>query len=142
MSTSDPGKWAESQARVWLEAQSQAVAGFTWHRYPDAKAARGALAAQPADYLVSNGTIFHLETKETKKVNRIPADKIRQYGMLKKWWWAKITPFVVVYRSECKDWLYLGPDELFCFDDCPPSFDMLARPKFATCADVMKELFA
>ena len=140
-SVADRGKWAEQQARQWLDRQSEIDANFAVHRYPDAKAARGALAKQPSDYLVSNGTIYHLEIKETKEVNRLPKAKIRQYGMLLKWHWAKITPYVVVYRSTTNDWTYLGPDEMFCFDDCPPSFDMKQRPKFPTCAAVLQELF-
>lgn len=116
----DKGKWAEAQARAWMEAESNRDASFIYHRYPDAKAARGALAKQPSDYLVSaQGSIYHLEVKETKQVNRLPKAKIRQYGQLLKWYWGKITPYVVVFRSEARDWVYLGPDEMFCFDDCP-----------------------
>lgn len=142
MSTSDPGKWAESQARIWLEMQSRKVAEFTWHRYPDAKAAQGALAAQPADYLVSNGTVCHLEIKETKQINRLPKSKVRQYGQLKKWWLAKIEPYVVVYRSEAHDWTFLTATDLCMDGDAPASFDMTKTPKFASCADVLNHLFA
>lgn len=141
MSTSDRGKWAEKQARDWMESQSGKDSTFVYHRYPDAKAARGALAKQPSDYLVSAmGSIYHIEVKETQQINRLPKSKIRQYGMLLKWHWGNITPYVVVFRSEVNDWVYLGPDELFCFDDCPPSFDMTSRPRFPTCNELLKEL--
>jgi hypothetical protein len=138
----DPGKWAEKQAKDWLEAESNRVLTFAWHRYPDAKAARGALAAQPADFLVANNATYHLEVKETKEVNRLPKAKVRQYGMLLKFSLAGIKPYVVVYRSERKDWLYFSAAELFCFDACPPSFDMTHRPTFATCGDLLKEIFS
>lgn len=139
----DPGQWAEKQAKDWMDRQSSKVASFVYHRYPDAKAARGALSAQPADYLVSTqGRILHLEIKETKELNRLPKVKVRQYGMLQKWWWGNVAPYVVVYRSAAKDWTYLSSDELFCFDECPASFDMTNRPKFNTAADVLSHLFA
>ena len=143
MTTSDPGKWAERQARIWLEAQSTFDADFVYHRYPDAKAARGALAAQPADYLVSSdGRIFHLEVKETKQVHRLPKAKIRQYGMLLKWHWGNIAPIVLIYQSETKLWTYLSAVQLFQFADCPPSFDLTLRPKFFSCDNALKEIFA
>lgn len=139
----DKGKWAEKQARDWMEARSAKVAAFVYHRYPDAKAARGALAAQPADYLVSaNKVIYHLETKETKQINRLPKGKIKQFGQLLKWWIGGITPYVVIYRSETQDWAYLGPNQLFSLAECPPSFDLTQRPKFDTCNDVLTHLFA
>jgi hypothetical protein len=139
----DPGEWAEQQALKWLNEESARVASFTFHRYPDAKAAQGALAKQPSDYLVSaKRVIYHLEVKETKQINRLPKVKVRQYGMLLKWHWANVTPRVVIYQSELKVWTWLGPDEMFCFDDCPPSFDLTLRPKFTTCAEVLEALFS
>ena len=139
----DPGQWAEKQAKDWMDGQSNKVSSFVYHRYPDAKAARGALSAQPADYLVSTqGRILHLEIKETKELNRLPKAKVRQYGMLQKWWWGNVAPYVVVYRSVAKDWTYLSSAELFGFDECPASFDMTSQPKFSTAADVLSHLFA
>lgn len=137
----DPGKWAEREAALWLEAASQKAHDFAFHRYPDAKAARGALAAQPADFLVAAcGNTYHLEVKETKQINRLPKAKVRQFGMLKKFHWAGITPYVVVYRSEREDWIYLGPSQLFCFEDCPPSFDMTHLQIYPNCAAVLQEI--
>jgi penicillin-binding protein-related factor A (putative recombinase) len=137
-----PGDWAEAEVQKWLDKETSRLCNFAYHRYPDARAARGALAAQPADYLVSNGTICHLEVKETEQINRLPKKKIRQYGMLLKWKWAGVTPFVVIYRSEAKDWVYLSSDQLFEFEECPPSFDLSKRPTYATCGDIMNWLFA
>lgn len=139
----DPGAWAESQSRAWMNNESGRIAGFAFHRYPDAKAARGSLAAQPADFLLSSKQIiYHLETKETQQVRRLPKSKIRQYGQLKKWWWANIQPRVVIYRSECNDWVWLGPEQLFEFEDCPASFPLFDRPTFPTCTSLMESLFS
>lgn len=140
-SVNDKGKWAESEVRKWMEAQSARDANFTYHRYPDSKAARGALAAQPSDYLVgARGQHFHIEVKETEQVRRLPKAKIRQYGMLLKWWWAKITPYVVIYRSGSDDWCALGPTELFEFEDCPPSFLISDRPKYTSAGSLLESL--
>lgn len=137
----DAGKWAEREAKLWLEKHSNEVLAFAYHRYPDARAARGALAAQPADFLIANGSTFHLEVKETAQINRLPKAKISQYGTLLKFHYAGVIPYVVVYRSACKDWICLGPAELFGFEECPASFDMTQRPTFATCGEILRSLF-
>lgn len=143
MSKLDPGKWAEKQAQGWLESASQQSQHFAWHRYPDSKAARGVIGAQPADFLVSfgSGNTFHLEVKETKQINRLPKAKISQFGMLLKFHWAGITPYVLIYRSEMRDWVYLGPDQLFMYETCPPSFDMTHQQVFHSCADALHWIF-
>jgi len=137
----DEGKWAEKQAQTWLENASNQAHDFAWHRYPDSRAARGALAAQPADFLVACGKAFHLEVKETAQIKRLPKKKIGQFGMLQKFHWAGIEPYVVIYRSEAKDWVYLGPAQLFEFEECPPSFDLSKRQTYATCGAIMEWLF-
>lgn len=146
MSTSDRGKWAEKQARDWLEARSANSFKFSFHRYPDSKAARGALAAQPSDYVTSDMTsgtpkIRHIEVKETAVENRLPKTKVRQYGMLLKFHWAGIAAFVVVYRSAHNNWIVLGAHELFAYEVCPPSFDMRELTTYPTCAAAMRSIF-
>lgn len=141
-----PGKWAEQQAQEWLEAKSSSVASFAWHRYPDAKAARGALAAQPADFLVgyplpNKSPAYHLEVKETAQENRLPKAKVSQYGKLKMFDEAGFNTIVLVYRSAFKDWLYLRRRELFYYDTCPPSFPFEGRPTFPTAAAALEEIF-
>ena len=147
----DAGKWAEKEVQAWLEAKSAADAGFAWHRFPDARAARGALAAQPCDFLVSmamddNGghrTVF-LEVKETAQKNRLPKAKISQYGTLKKFYWTNADVMVLVYMSEFKKWVVLQAtpeyNDLFYFDECPPSFDLSHLDKWDTAADVLSTL--
>lgn len=151
MAKLDPGKWAEREAQLWLEASSQQAHDFAWHRFPDAKSARGALAAQPSDFLVSlvdsvgfNRTVY-LEVKETAQERRLPKAKISQYGMLKKFFWTRADVMVLVYMSAFKHWVYLEAtqdnDELFCFDECPPSFLIDNRKTYPTAAAALEEFF-
>ncbi len=138
----DPGQWAEGKARDHMRVMEGKHARFTYHRLPDAKAAQGQLAAQPSDYIVANGSgIFFLEIKETKETTRLPKNKVRQYGMLKKWWLAGIMPRVLVYRSTSNDWTYFTEGELFALEDAPASFPMADRPKFASEKEALTEMF-
>jgi hypothetical protein len=119
-----PGKWAEAEVQAWLEKASASSS-------PDARAARGALAAQPADYLVSfQSKPIHLEIKETENAGRLPRSKIRQYGVLKKWWWAGIEPYVLVWCSTLGMWYVLRAADLYPNQDTTPTsfrFDNQAR---------------
>lgn len=146
MKTLDKGKWAEKVAATWLEAQSQKEAGFAYHRYPDAKAARGALSAQPADFLVSfkRGDlreVYHLEVKETEQTIRLPKSKLSQYGKLKMFNDAGIRAVVLVHRSTVGDWLYFDERHLFQQDECPPSFPFQFCPKFVSAEEALKYIF-
>lgn len=141
-----PGKWAEKEVQTWLEDMSNATFNFCYHRYPDAKAARGTLAAQPADFLVATPTphkspATHLEVKETKQETRLPKAKISQYGKLKMFDDAGFNTIVLIYRSSLKDWVYLRSRELFHFDECPPSFLLSDRPSFPTASAALEEIF-
>lgn len=114
----DLGKWAEKKVKGWLEARSSCDVGLAYHRYPDARAARGALAAQPADFLVAYKTnlasyAIHLEVKETAQTRRLPRDKISQIGKLKLFHLAGFKTLVVVYRSKLDDWTWFTPADLF-----------------------------
>lgn len=146
MSISAKGKWAEKKVSDWLKARSEADAQFAWHRYPDASAARGALANQPADFLIGrswsgNREACHLEVKETKQERRLPKDKISQYGKLKLFDEAGFRTIVLIYRSTLNDWVYLRRRELFHFDEVPPSFPIFDRPTFPTAAAALEEIF-
>lgn len=119
----DKGKATEKRVQVYLESRSRASTDFAWHRFPDSRAARGALAAQPSDFLVGiAGAMTFLEVKETKEKHRLPKASVSQYGALLKWHLAGFRVLVVVYRSELQDWTYLDNDDLFGYDVCPPSF--------------------
>lgn len=143
----DSGKWAEKEAATWLEQCSKEDAGFAWHRFPDSKAARGLIAAQPSDFLVSvavrdgsNVTVY-LEVKETANPARLPKAKIGQYGMLQKFHWTNAKVLVLVYMSAHQKWSYLTGDDLFCFEDCPSSFLLASLRRFDTAADALQEYF-
>ena len=143
----DPGKWAEKEAADWLESRSQKDAGFAWHRFPDSKAARGLIAAQPSDFLVSvavedglNRTVY-LEVKETSNPTRLPKAKIGQYGMLQKFYWTNAHVLVLVYMSAHQRWVGLTGDDLFCFEDCPASFLLTSLPQYDTAAEALEEYF-
>lgn len=125
ISGKDPGKWAEGEAAKWLERMSVTYTSFAYHRYPDARSARGALSAQPADFLIgwdphdTNGPLtmhpvtVHLEVKETAEANRLPKAKIGQYGKLLMFHLAGFKTIILVYRSAYGDWTYFTGDHLF-----------------------------
>ena len=151
MKALDPGKWAEKEAQTWLESCSKKAYDFAWHRFPDARSARGALAAQPCDFLVSlvdkvgfNRTVY-LEVKETAEERRLPKAKIGQYGFLKKLHWTRADVMILVWMSKHKHWVYLEAtqdnDDLFHFDECPPSFMLATQKTFPTAAAALQEFF-
>lgn len=151
------GKWAEAQVRQYLDDRSARELTFAFHRYPDAKSARGAMTAQPSDFLVSKRIMgiegrtlkvggvtipfykkaVHLEVKETGKTTRLPKKKVRQFGMLRKYHWAGIEPLVVVYMTEAKRWVYLTAQELFSDDDSA-SFQLAGLKQFESVDDLLE----
>lgn len=150
----DRGKWAENEAQEWLEEMSGKHKRFAFHRYPDARAARGALSPQPADYLVAyqwggaytNGggkLTWHLEVKETAEKYRLPADKVSQYGKLKMFYWAGVRCSVLVYRSHHNDWTVFMDYDILEHKDMPPSFvfnDRSYPDKTTALMAILKEL--
>lgn len=143
MAFANRGKRAESEVQRWLNFRSDADSAFAFHRFPDARAARGALAAQPSDMLViCQGVPTFLEIKETSEAHRLSRSKITQYGALKKMMWAGAQIVVLVYRSKFNDWLYLRGRELFYYDVLPPSFPFKDRPLFPTAAAALESAFA
>lgn len=138
------GKEAEAAVQKWLNERSAAELGFAWHRIPDAKAARNALAAQPSDYMISRKTptqrtFWLLEAKEMTELIRLPKDKIRQYGKLKLWWYAGAIPLVPVMSTKTKMWRCLTADDLFVPNeaDTPRSFDLRNLRVFNTINELL-----
>lgn len=110
----DAGKWAERQVQVWLDYQSDTHSSFAFHRFPDARAARGALATQPSDHLVIHeGMTTFLETKESAEERRLPRAKVSQIGSLFKFHLAGAGVAVIVHRSFYKDWVVFTGKDLF-----------------------------
>ena len=144
----DKGKWVEAKVQEWLSSKSAMTANFAWHRMPDARAARGALSPQPADWytsqLLPNGLPFpvFLEAKETAEKTRLPKAKIGQYGKLLMFHMAATEARVIVYRSLYNDWTYFTGLELFPGgDEVPTSFPFIDRPLFATAAEALEEIY-
>lgn len=72
---------------------------FAWHRMPDARAARGALAAQPGDFVWRCGSHGgFLEVKALKKSKRLPAARLTQHAVLSKWSLAGGDNLVLVFQ--------------------------------------------
>lgn len=140
------GKWAEKQVALVLEQCSNESIEFAWFRFSDARAARGLLAAQPADYLVSfmgnyhNRTVF-LEVKECADPRRLPKAKIGQWGMLYKFWLTGAHVLVLVFMSKVQKWVRLTGDELFCYDECPPSFLLTNLQPYALAERALSDYF-
>lgn len=139
----DAGKWAEREAKLWLEAASSADAAMSFHRFPDARAARGALAAQPSDFMVvRSGELTFVEVKETAEVRRLPRAKVSQYGSLLKFHFAGAKVAVLVYRSAHQDWVLFENEALFDHEESPTSFKFLAsQEKYPSAADALADLF-
>lgn len=135
------GKKVEKQVQTWLAAKSDSDLTFAWHRFPDAHAARGALAAQPADWLVAYRGGWLLEAKETAQVNRLPKDKVSQYGKLHLFHQAGFTIIVLVYQSKYNHWVYLTGNDLFKEEACPASFLLSDKKKFSDAASALGEIF-
>jgi hypothetical protein len=145
----DLGKWAEGETQKWLTKRAESELGFAWHRMPDARSARGALAAQPGDFITARKvdgreprTVW-LEVKETAEERRFPRAKVAQWAKLRRFWIAGNDVIVLVYRSMFKDWTYLRARELFIYDgdEAPKSFPFEGRPTFPTHNEALDEIY-
>ena len=144
MSTkADMGKWAEKQVLLWLSEESDKNTGLAFHRLPDARSARGALASQPADAMVvKDGDFYLLEIKETAQTSRLPKAKVSQWGSLKKFYWAGAVPLVLVFMSASSKWVWLGALDLgMDAEDCPASFPLTNLPTFASAKEALEDYF-
>ena len=96
--------------------------GFAYHRLPDAKAARGALAAQPADYIYFfRGVGGFIEAKALKHVFRLPRDRVTQLPVLHKFDFAGSRNFVIVHHYMTGVWRVVATTEL---EAGVPSWDL------------------
>ena len=98
-------KLVESLFTEWNKSQD-----FAWHRLPDAKSARGALKAQPADFMfMSKGTFGFVEVKALKHEYRLPRDRLSQLPTLKKWSLAGACSLILVFHYTIGKWRVLYP---------------------------------
>lgn len=144
----DRGKWTEDKVQTWLKGRTEKQASFAYHRFPDARAARNALAAQPSDWLTSMLTasginfVTLLEAKETAEMRRLPKGKIGQYGKLFMFHLTGMPVRVLVHRSAFNDWVYFTEVDLFSHGDVvPTSFPFAGKPTFATAAEALEEIY-
>jgi hypothetical protein len=147
----DKGKETEALVREWLEERSSQVLRFAMQRLPDSRAARNPLPPQPADFYFSEGPtvagtgVFsgYIEAKETTEESRLPKAKIRQFGLLHKFYLAGQRVFVIVKRTAHSDWTYFTGAELFDFPEgtYPKSFAFKGRPTFPTHKELLTEIF-
>ena len=136
------GKWAEKQTALFLEQCSRESSTFAWHRFPDARAARGLLAAQPADMMVCHGGHFTLlEVKETANPKRLPKSKLSQYGSLLKFHLAGAHILVLVFMSATGKWVGLNGETLFQYDECPASFPLHDLKTYDSAAEALADYF-
>ena len=115
---------------------------FSWHRLPDAKAARGFLAAQPADYVWWN--LPHggyLEVKACHHAYRLPKDKVRQLPLLQKHALAGARSLVLVNHYLLGKWRVMHASQL---EIGLPSWDLTSVPLFDSAEVALKStgLFA
>lgn len=124
------GKNAEAEVTKVLEVWNGAYASFAYERLPDARAARGRLKAQIADFMVWN--LPHnipLEVKSTEHNYRIEKDKLDQLPRLKKVALAGAKCYVLVHFKTIDKWR-VAPISYFEFG--VPSWDMSNLKTFDT----------
>ena len=138
----DKGKYAEKEVQKALDTLTSARCDFKYMRFPDARAARGLLAAMPSDYLaVFRGVTTFLEVKSTEQEKRLPKAKVSQYGYLKAFHIAGAQVLVVIHQPLLSRWVAMTGDDLFSDDDCPASFPISNLRRFDTAAELLEEYF-
>lgn len=124
-------KLVESLFKDWNSSQD-----FAWHRMPDAKAARGRMAAQPADYIYRKGeTCGWLEVKALKHAYRLPNARLTQLPTLLKWELAGHSSLVLVFHYMENVWRWVKPDLI---DPSAPSWDLRNFATFNSAEEALK----
>ena len=86
---------------------------FAWHRLPDAKASRGRVNAQPADYTYRSGKYAgFIEVKALKHLFRLPAARLTQLPTLQKWALAGSDDVILVHHYMSGQWRSMAATEL------------------------------
>lgn len=108
---------------------------FAWHRLPDAKSARGVLKAQPADYIYRHGPYSgFVEVKALKHEYRLPANRLTQLPILKKWTIAGAQNVVLVFHYTTGTWRVLRPESL---DSNAPSWDLSGHTAYGSAEEAL-----
>ena len=135
------GKAAEKEVDKVLR-QLNNRSDFAYWRLPDARAARGFLAAQPGDFCyftVKDGSFCGgiIEVKETEHEFRIAKDKISQLATLHKFEWAGANSIIVIHHSIEDVWRAFKPSDL---EIGPPSWDLRCFPAHTTVSAALKSM--
>ncbi len=110
--------------------------GFAFHRLPDARAAMGRLAAQPADYLYRCGpNAGFIEVKALKHEYRLPKDRVSQLPTLLKWNLAGSDDMILVYHYMIDKWRWVFPYQL---DPSAASWDLRDFVTFDSAEEALK----
>ena len=92
------GKETEKLVEALFNKWNERI-NFAWHRLPDAKAGRGFIKAQPADYMYRCGSYSgFIEVKALKHAFRLPAARLTQHPTLNKWGLAGSSNVVLVHH--------------------------------------------
>lgn len=103
---------------------------FAWHRLPDAKAGRGGIAAQPADYIYRHGEHSgFIEVKALKHLFRLPSPRLTQLPVLHKWDLAGASNFALVHHYMTPGWRAVPTGDLA---SGATSWDLSEYPLFET----------
>ena len=129
------GAETESLVRVILDKMNTRQ-DFTYHRMPDAKAARGALPAQPGDFLYASNDstlvtpyVGFLEVKACKHPYRLAKDKISQLAKLNLFEMAGAKSYVLVNHYLQGYWRVVPTSWLA---DGAPSWDLSGCPMYSS----------
>ena len=129
------GKETETLVQDVLKAANN-LSNFAWHRLPDAKAARGAMAAQPADYMFRFGNIAgFLEVKALKHDYRLPASRLTQLPVLNKWALAGNQNYVLINHYMIGQWRIINTAEL---EFGVPSWDLRSYEVYSTPEEALR----
>lgn len=133
------GKETEKLVETLLK-EMNTRSGFSYHRLPDAKAARGFLAAQPADFgwWSTDGQRNlggYLEVKATKHEYRLAKDKVPQLPMLHKHALAGAVCLVLVHHYLLGKWRIIDAQRL---ETGVPSWDLSEYPLYDSAKDALK----
>lgn len=131
------GKETEKLVEDVLKSMNKLQA-FAFMRFADAKAARGLIKAQPADYLfVHDGTTVFLEVKALKHPKRLPKDRATQLPTLKKFQMAGAECVVLVHHYMEGIWRLIDVSDL---ETGAPSWDLSLFQPFANPADALESM--
>lgn len=109
---------------------------FAFSRLPDATSARGALAAQPGDYVYRHGQFSgFVELKALKHLTRLPAARLTQLPTLKKWALAGSQSVVLVFHWVSGQWRVLLPENL---DAGATSWDLSGFPAYGSAGEALR----